>query len=221
MANFDDEILTNQDVQSLSDEADLDTSESMLLPITGTQALSINEQSIVDKIIEAPNSDELQKQLNLFNMNLGKKNALRIVKLNNLLDKVEDQAIERFEKRPDQVSNKELLDYMEVISGQIDRAQRQIDTVSNAPAVTVTAQKTDVTINVGSDLDRDGKERVMDAISALLKQVKAATAESANVNTFGSSLIEADFEDKTEESDNSKIVVDVNFTDSDTSEDKE
>ena len=37
-----------------------------------------------------------------------------VVKLSNLLNKVEDQAIERFERRPDQVSNKELLEYMNV-----------------------------------------------------------------------------------------------------------
>ena len=171
------------------------TSISDALP-TIQDPVCLDEKSIIESIIEAPAKDELQLQLYLFNMTQSKKNAMRIVKLNNLLDKIEDQAIERFKKRPDQISNKELLDYMNVISGQIDRAHRQIDSISNTPAVAVTNQKTDVTINVGNDLDRDSKERVMDAISALLKQVKAIpeSEQADNAN-----YIEADFEDKTSE----------------------
>ena len=132
-------------------------------------------------------------------MNQSKKNALRIVKLNNLLDKVEDQAIERFEKRPDQVSNKELLEYMNVISGQIDRAKKNIDSISINPSIAVTAQKTDVTINVGSSLDRDSKERVMNVISSLLKQVKS-NGEKINCEEEPEiEVFEAQFEDNSED----------------------
>lgn len=186
-------------------ETAIDTSENSLAIAEAknntsiiSAPLDLTEKELVAKIVEAPDRDELQKQFDLFNINQSKKNALRIVKLNKLLDQVEDQAIERFEKRPDQVSNKELLEYMNVISGQIDRAQKHVDSLSITPAITVAAQKTDVTINVGSDLDRDSKERVMDAISALLKQVKNAAAENhANEN----SMIEADFEELPESSD--------------------
>ena len=154
--------------------------------------LDIAEKDIIAKIIEAPTRSELQQQFDAFNINQSKKNALRIVKLNSLLGKVEDQAIARFEKRPDQVSNKELLEYINVISGQIDRAQKNVDTLSAAPTINVAAQKTDVTINVGNDLSRDSKERVMDAISALLKQIKAATDTQND-------QIEVEFEDKTDD----------------------
>lgn len=147
-----------------------------------TLPLEEAEQQLIAKIIEAPTRDELQHQFELFNMNQSKKNALRIIKLNNLLAKVEDQAIERFEKRPDQVSHKELLEYMNVVSGQIDRAHKQVDTLSAAPTIHMLAQKNEVNINVGGqELDRDSKERVMDAISALLKQVQKATSEPADV----------------------------------------
>lgn len=140
------------------------------------------EQQLIAKIIEAPTREELQHQFDLFNMNQSKKNALRIIKLNNLLCKVEDQAIERFEKRPDQVSHKELLEYMNVVSGQIDRAHKQVDTLSAAPTINMLNQKNEVNINVGgSELDRDSKERVMDAISALLKQVQKATSTPVEV----------------------------------------
>ena len=171
-------------------------------------SLALSEQDILAKILDAPDRDELQKQFELFNINQSKKNALRIVKLNELLANVEDQAIERFKKRPDQVSNKELLEYMNVISGQIDRAQKHIDSISTAPPISLTANKTDVTINVGADLDSDSKTRVMDAVAMLLSQVKVATAQHEVT----------EFEDKTAESDDIEILdadtVCINKTDS-------
>lgn len=144
--------------------------------------LEVAEQQLIAKIIEAPTKEDLQHQFDLFNMNQSKKNALRIIKLNNLLSKVEDQAIERFEKRPDQVSHKELLEYMNVVSSQIDRAHKQVDTLNTTPPIQVLTQKNEVNINMGSpELDRDSKERVMDAISKLLQQVQTATAKVADV----------------------------------------
>lgn len=159
--------------------ADLNTAiDKSLLALPLEEA----EQQLIAKIIEAPTREDLQHQFDLFNMNQSKKNALRIIKLNNLLSKVEDQAIERFEKRPDQVSHKELLEYMNVVSGQIDRAHKQVDTLSATPTIHMLAQKNEVNINVGGqELDRDSKERVMDAISALLKQVQKATSQPVDV----------------------------------------
>lgn len=143
--------------------------------------LEVTENKIMQQIIEAPTKEELQTQLELFNINQSKKNAMRIVKLSNLLNKVEDQAIERFERRPDQVSNKELLEYMNVVSNQIDRAQKSIDAVKDAPAITLNNQKNELNINVGPQLDRDSKERVMDVISLLLKQVQK-TPTATNID---------------------------------------
>ena len=154
------------------EEKELDEAIDLSLAIL---PLEVTENKIMRQIIEAPTKEELQTQLELFNINQSKKNAMRIVKLSNLLNKVEDQAIERFERRPDQVSNKELLEYMNVVSNQIDRAQKSIDAVKDAPAITINNQKNELNINVGPQLDRDSKEKVMDVISLLLKQVQKNT----------------------------------------------
>ena len=100
-----------------------DTAKAALLPLEEEQ------KQIVQNIITAPDAKELQAQFELFNISQSKKNALRTIKLNGLLDKIEDQAVERFEKRPDQISNKELLDYMQVVSTQIDRSQKYMETL--------------------------------------------------------------------------------------------
>lgn len=165
---LEEEIKTQEIEQKQDEELDEAIDKSMaLLP------LDEQETKIVQDIIRAPTQKELQEQFDLFNINQSKKNALRVIKLNSLLDKVEDQAIERFEKRPDQISNKELLDYMQVVATQIDRSQKFIDTLKDKPSIKVTDKSQNVNINIGTDLDRDSKERVMDAIQGLLKQLNS------------------------------------------------
>lgn len=153
------------------DEKDKELDEAIDISLAALP-LDITEQELMKKIIDAPSRQELQKQFDLFNINQSKKNALRVVKLSNLLDKVEDQAIDRFERRPDQVSNKELLEYMNVVSNQIERAQKSVDSLKDVPAIHITNQRNELNINVGPELNRDSKERVMDVISVLLKQVQ-------------------------------------------------
>lgn len=147
------------------------------LPVTiesMTEQTLATEQQVVKDIVAAPNKEELEKQFQLFNMNQVKKNALRIIKLNDLLTKVEDQALERFEKRPDQVSNKELLDYMNAVSNQIEKAQNfSKETLSTeVGGIKIKQEKTEVNINVAPVLNRDEKDRVVDVISILLNQMK-------------------------------------------------
>lgn len=137
------------------------------------------QQQVIQRILEADTKDELKKQFELFNITQGKKNALRIIKLNSLLDDVEDQAIERFNKKPDQVSNKELLDYMQVVSAQIERSQKYIDVLEEKPMVQINKQKNELNISnitIGPQLDREGKNRVKTAVAALLKEINKKTA---------------------------------------------
>ncbi len=156
--------------------------------------LNAKEEEIVKDIIKAETKEQLVAQFDLFNMNQSKKNALRVIKLNTLLDKVEDQAIVRMTKRPDMISNRELLDYMNVVSNQIDRAQKQIDTLKDQPAISLKQEnKTQVNITVGQ-VDHEGKERVIDAISALIKQLNNAPEEKKP-----SDIIDADVDDDSED----------------------
>ena len=173
--------------------------EEILDDQTALIPLNENEQDIINNIIEATDQKELQAQFDAFNINQSKKNALRIIKLNSLLDKVEDQAIERFNKRPDQISNKELLDYMQVVATQIDRSQKVIDTLKEKPMIKVANQKNEVNINIGNELDRDSKERVVDAIQALLKQVRTNDNSFTKVDIQEAEIVENTDFDQNEE----------------------
>ena len=102
------------------------------------------QKSLIEKIIDSQTKEELQNHLDLFNLAQSKNNVLRVIKLNDLLQKVEDQAIERFNKRPDQISNRELLEYLQVVSTQIEKSQKTVnETINEKPLIQITNNKND------------------------------------------------------------------------------
>lgn len=174
-------------------------------PMSNHDDLVKQEDKIVKDLIAAPTKEELQTQFDLFNMNQSKKNALRLIKLTNLMDAVEDQVIQRLTTRPDLVSNRELIDAMTVVSAQIEKTQKMNTEILNTEqtAIKITNTKNEVNINVGGELNRDEKERVLDAVQLLLKQVKGnssipLTPEEEN-NVIEANTIENSENDKNNE----------------------
>ena len=132
--------------------------------------LDLNTQEIVDKIISETDPNVVKDLTQLFNMNLSKKSLVRLLKLNDLYDKVNDQAIERFEKRPDEISNKDLLDYMQVLQNSIDKAQKNLDSMDNPPTIQIT-QNTN-TVNIGqteTKITKESKDKVFDFVRKVIE----------------------------------------------------
>jgi hypothetical protein len=178
--NEDNKNLDSLIVTELSDQTkEKPTAKDELLPAAiDTIALEESSISLVQDIINTDNVDDLKNLTKLFEINQAKKNALRVIKLNNLLDKVNDQAIERFEKRPYEISNKELLDYMKVVGDEIERSQQSLEKIDNSPTIQINQQNNSINVNVGENaIDRDSKERVIDAINQLLKTVRSPVKE--------------------------------------------
>lgn len=156
------------------EEQELEKQE-LKLPFDTTAA----KKELAENIIQAEDSNALQAQLDLFNLAQRKKDALRVIKVNGVIDQIEDEVIRRFEKRPDQISNKELLDFWTVAANQLQRAQTSANTIG-MPPIRITNPKTDITVNVTQTLDRDSKEKVADFVSNILKQIKQANNQPVN-----------------------------------------
>ena len=94
---------------------------------------------------------------------------------NSLLDKVNAQIEERLNKRADQFSNKDLLDYMDKMSSAIEKAQKQIKDVDTVPAIQINQQN----INIGNNdnnainLSRESRQNVMDVVTTILKKMES------------------------------------------------
>lgn len=177
---------------------ELEIVEDELLPKElDTLPLEESTNKLVTDIIKTDNVEELKTLTNLFSLNQAKKNALRVVKLNGLLDAIHDQAIERFIKHPHEISNKELLDYMNVVANQIEKSQQSLGEIDNKPMIQINNQTNKVEVNVGDGLSRDSKENVVDAINKLMTLFKSPPAEDVPtlVDTSNTIVINKETED--------------------------
>lgn len=132
--------------------------------------LDNSSKDLATQIIAENDLKKVQDLTHLFNLNQAKKNVLRVIKMNSLLDKISDQMIERVEKTPDNFSNNDLLNYMQVTQSAIDRANKSLNLVDETPAI----QLNQVNINVNDDvLSRDSRERVTDAIKSIMERLNS------------------------------------------------
>lgn len=144
--------------------------------------LDDNINSLAQQVIDEGDVDKTKDLVALFNWNLSKKNVARLLKLNNLFDAVSDQMVERFEKKPDQFSNSDLLDYMKAVQGAIDSSSKYLSETEEPPAI---VNNTQINVNVVDTIDKDSKERITSAVQAILKK-------------FTQPDVEVEYEDKTD-----------------------
>ena len=153
----------------MAEEKDLITTEQTSVEIM-TKDLAEKTEKIVADILAQEDPDKMKQLIGYFNMAQSKKDVLRTLSYNQLLDAVTDQMNERVTKRADQFSNKDLLDYMNTMNSSLDRARKQINSVDDTPVITFNQQNN--TVIVGEDtLDRESKRRVADAVKSILKKL--------------------------------------------------
>lgn len=133
-----------------------------------TQELDKDTAQIAQTIINENDLNKIKDLTHLFNLNQSKKNVLRVMKLNGLLDTVSDKIIERFEKYPDNFSSADLLNYLQVTQNAIDKANKNLSLVDETPAIQV--QNNNVNVNIIDSYDKESRDRVMKFIKGVLEQ---------------------------------------------------
>ena len=136
---------------------------------------------LVENIMDEQDPNKTKDLVDLFNWNISKKNVARIQKLNNLYDSVTDQMVERVEKRADQFSNSDLLDYVKTIQGAIDLNTKNLSQVQEPPII-LQQNNTQINVNVADQLDRDSKDRILAAVQATLNQVNKTKDNSVIID---------------------------------------
>ena len=139
---------------------------------------------LVNSIQEETDPNKAQDLIALFNWNISKKNIARIHKLNNLYDSVTDQMALRFETKPDQFSNDDLINYMKTVQGAIDSSSKNLSAIEEPPPQII-QNNTQINVNVMDNFDREARARILAAVQATL----AAAQENPEL---------IDYEDKTE-----------------------
>ena len=134
-----------------------------------TKALDAQIANIAKAVVDEGDIDKVKDLTHLFNLNQSKKNLLRVMKLNGLLDTVSDKIIERFEKYPDNFSNADLLNYLQVTQNTIDKANKNLSLVDETPAIQL-QQNNQVNVNIVDSYDKESRDRIMNFIKNVLEQ---------------------------------------------------
>lgn len=163
------------DENELDKNTTQETNKNEVDTIDSNELIRKTADDLTLAIAKAESREELEALYQKFNINNTKKNALRINQLNNLLDQVNQQAVERFNRRPETVSNKEILDYMNAIQNQIERSQRTVDGIKDITAIQVNnTQNNTVNIHVKDTdipyLSKDSRDRITDLVASILQE---------------------------------------------------
>lgn len=158
-------------------------------------SLKESARDVAIEIANEQNPDRLKQLVQLFNLNISKKNVARVLTYDELLDHISDQMMERLDKRADEFSNADLITYLKVMNDSRDRAAKSLSQIDEAPVINLNQINNTVNIGTGgqSELDRESRERVMSAVSAYLKRLQQdqdvheveftnITSEDENIN---------------------------------------
>lgn len=135
---------------------------------TNTQNTTLE---LINKIESEVNINSTKDLVAQFNWNMAKKNALRILKLSGLLDSITDQMVERFNKRPGEFSNRDLLDYLQAVQNTLEKSTKALSQVDEAPHIMV-QNNTQVNISAVDKFDQESRDRIANALKTVITSIK-------------------------------------------------
>lgn len=133
-----------------------------------------NLTKLEKKLIKEENIEELQELVELFNLNLQKKNILRNAKLSDVQDKVVEQILQRIALEPEEFSNDDLIKYHKIIQETLMKTDTTLDNIK-VPNIQINQQ-----VNVDKMIfNSESRKRILEAVNDILN---------------GEQIVEADYE---------------------------
>lgn len=126
---------------------------------------------ITTQLVKEEDPDKIKSIINLFNLNVAKKNAVRIDTLNELIDDVLSKVGERLQLRPDEFSNKDLIDYLNALYTAAEKSGKIVSGAEEIPAITIN-QQNNVIVNDATTLSRESRQRIAEVVAAMLNQTQ-------------------------------------------------
>ena len=115
------------------------------------------------RLMDEDNLDGITKIVEMFNVNLQKKNIIRSAKLSDVQDKVVQQMTDRFENRADSFSNDDLIKYHKIIQDTLTKTDTTMDNVKT-PTIQINQQ-----VNVDNvTFNSESRKRILEAVNNIL-----------------------------------------------------
>lgn len=144
-------------------EQNIDTEAKNILDKISQQSLINKEQDI-----------DFDNLIKIFNANQLKKTMQRILKSNELLDKVTEQVANRLANSTDDFTNTDLLNYMKVFQDSINNSQKTLTNQSeqlSKPLIQINQQN----INNTMEVSKESQEKIVTVVEELLKVINASS----------------------------------------------
>lgn len=149
-----------------------------LLPAEQTKnSLEESTKSIIQELIDETNVEKVKDLTKLFNLNQVKKNAVRVASVDKMIDNVLEKAEDRLENVPDEFTNKDYLDYLQVLHNIKEKDLKSINAIDETPLIQINKQTNEFSITVGnSKIDKDTQEKVLDVVQKIMQFSKNNTS---------------------------------------------
>ena len=155
-------------------DSETDESQASSTALTVVNADDLNQESLalINQIIAESDIEKTKDLTHLFNINQNKKTMIRIDKLSGLQDHLVDQFARRIAERPDEISNKELMDGIRIVQDIIERGQKQVEGVNQTPLIQFNQQNNSVNLgDTSTQLNKESRDRVKNAVLGLLSSL--------------------------------------------------
>lgn len=153
--------------------------------------LSAESQRLVGELTFERDRQKMQAIEQQFNDIQRKKQLARVSKLSDVQDMLTDQFYRRISQKPDEISNKEMLDGMKVVQDLMEKNLKQAETIEEIPQL---IQINQTEVNVGNNLNRDSREKVKNAVIGILNSINKTTSMPSTDD-----IIETEFTEKEED----------------------
>jgi catalase (peroxidase I) len=131
-----------------------------------------NLTKLEKKLIKEENIDELQELVELFNLNLQKKNILRNAKLSDVQDRVVEQILQRIALEPEEFSNDDLIKYHKIIQETLTKTDTTLDNIK-VPNIQINQQ-----VNVDKMIfNSESRKRILEAVNDILNGEQTIEAD--------------------------------------------
>ena len=122
-------------------------------------------EELEENILSSEDPEELTDIIELFNLNLQKRNIIRNKKLNDIQDEVVDKMLQKIQEEPWDFSNDDLIKYHKVIQDSLAKANTLDET--KIPSIQLNQQ-----INISSpEFNRDSRSRILSAVQQVLNSI--------------------------------------------------
>lgn len=119
------------------------------------------------RIMCESDTEELKNIIDLFNLQIKKKDIVRTSKLSDLQDKISAQIESRIDKHSDEFSNQDLISYFKTIQDTINKSDTTLDSIK-MPVIQINKQE--VNVNVDNGLSKESRNKVADIINIIMKK---------------------------------------------------